>query len=96
MKPYPFKERRQQPRVPGITVTEPGNLDDDQPVIHVPDLGRPSPEAGNVWYAEPEPPEPMTPADLIAVGALMVVSAASAIGAIAWLWGSWQALVAGA
>lgn len=136
MKPYPLPDRRQQPRIPGMTVTMPGDLDDDQPLHILPhtrtrceELGvcqntglcdqcsdgtgqqrNPSwpppyrtrdetctpPEAGNGWFAEPKPREPMTAADAIAVGALMVVSAASAIGAIAWVVGSWRALVLGA
>lgn len=34
MKPYPFKDRRQHPRIPGMVVTMPGDLDDDQ-LIHI-------------------------------------------------------------
>jgi len=36
-------------------------------------------EAGNVWFAEPEPPEPMTCADKVAVLALFGASAGGVV-----------------
>lgn len=45
-----------------------------------------SPEVGNVWFSEPEPPEPMTRTDCIAVAALALVSAFAVVGSLHWLY----------
>ena len=100
MMPRPLPDRRQRPRVPGMTVTQPGALD-DQPLHILPHTdadavaGIPD-NAGNVWFAEPEPAPPMATIDAIALGALLLMSAVSVVGALAWLWGSLRALQLGA
>lgn len=48
------------------------------------------PEAGNVWFGDPEPPEPMNCAEKIAVAAILASSAACSgyllITAAQWLY----------
>lgn len=52
----PAPDRRQQPRIAGMVVTQPADLDADQPIIHIPDLvSTVPPQAGNVWFVGPEP-----------------------------------------
>ena len=98
------------PHIPGMTITQPGNLD-DQPLHILPhrtceqlgvrqsrgDCDCTPPEAGNVWFIGGEPvDEPMTPGDRLALAVVMLVSAASVIGTVWWLADSVQMLLAGA
>ena len=98
------------PHISGMTVTQPGNLD-DQPLHILPhrtceqlgggqsrgDCDCTPPEAGNVWFVGDEPvDEPMSVGDALAVGVVMIVGAASVIGTIWWLTDSVQLLLAGA
>lgn len=43
-------------------------------------------ESGNIWFADPEPPEPMTLVERIAVTALILASGATAVGILHWLY----------
>ena len=43
-------------------------------------------ESGNIWFADPEPPEPMTTVERIAVTAIVLASGATAVGLLNWLY----------
>ena len=50
----PIPDRRVTPRIPGMIVTQTGDID-DLPLLRVPDLGRTiPPEAGNIQLPEPD------------------------------------------
>jgi len=75
MSPYPIPDRRQHPRIAGMVVTQPGDLDADSP-IHIltpADLAAP-PQAGNVWFTGPEPDDTTEPINWWPVTGMQIAS----------------------
>ena len=81
-----------KPGMPGVTVTQPGSIDDDEPNPSWPPRYRNAegstipPEAGNVWFASDEPDphhfSPVQNAAQLAARMLVVLAACSVLGTL--------------